>query len=209
MRLVVSADRRSPVGFGQIRRPAQLPVLTMVTGYSRWLSAMLLPSRRAEDLFAGWWQLIESAGCGAADAGLGWRGRDRAVAVWAGRAHRGVSGVPRDAGHQSGGAANPADPSEGHDRTLSRLFGAVVSAGSGLRLTGGLQQPDAAMDFGGQRPAAPGVGVRPADRIAADRHAMLALPPVAPAMGWRDWRHDWHVIITSAWTAMTTRCIRR
>ena len=26
-----------PVGFGQVRRPTQLPVLTMVTGYSRWL----------------------------------------------------------------------------------------------------------------------------------------------------------------------------
>jgi hypothetical protein len=29
-------------------------VLTMVCGYSRWLSAILIPSRRAEDLFAGW-----------------------------------------------------------------------------------------------------------------------------------------------------------
>ena len=51
-----------PVGFGQTRRPAQLPVLTMVTGYSRWLSAILIPTRRAEDLFAGWWRLIEALG---------------------------------------------------------------------------------------------------------------------------------------------------
>jgi transposase len=51
-----------PVGFGQVRRPAQVPVLTMVTGYSRWLSAVLIPSRRSEDLFAGWWQLIEALG---------------------------------------------------------------------------------------------------------------------------------------------------
>jgi transposase len=41
-----------PVGFGQTRHPTQLPVLTMVTGYSRWLSAVLIPTRRAEDLFA-------------------------------------------------------------------------------------------------------------------------------------------------------------
>ena len=33
-----------PVGFGQTRTPAQLPVLTMVTGYSRWLSAVLVPA---------------------------------------------------------------------------------------------------------------------------------------------------------------------
>ena len=35
----------------------------MVTGYSRWLSGVLIPSRRAEDLFAGWWlffQLVSS-----------------------------------------------------------------------------------------------------------------------------------------------------
>ena len=36
-----------PVGFGQIRRPTQLPVLTMVTGYSRWDSAVLIPTRSA------------------------------------------------------------------------------------------------------------------------------------------------------------------
>src|SRR5215469_6849093 len=37
-------------GFGQLRTARQLPVLTMVTGYSRWLSGVLIPSRRAEDL---------------------------------------------------------------------------------------------------------------------------------------------------------------
>src|SRR3954454_7357251 len=61
-----------PVGFGQTRRPAQLPVLTMVTGYSRWLSAVLIPTRRAEDLFAGWWRLIE--GLGAVPRTLVWDG---------------------------------------------------------------------------------------------------------------------------------------
>jgi hypothetical protein len=39
-----------------------LPVLTMVTGYARWLSAVLMPSRKAEDLFAGWWRLLEQLG---------------------------------------------------------------------------------------------------------------------------------------------------
>jgi hypothetical protein len=38
---------RAPVGYGQTRSPMQLPVLTMVLGYSRWLSAILLRSRRA------------------------------------------------------------------------------------------------------------------------------------------------------------------
>ena len=63
-RSATCGSRRStlPVGFGQIRTATQLPVLTMVTGYSRWLSAVLIPSRRAEDLFAGWWQLISRLG---------------------------------------------------------------------------------------------------------------------------------------------------
>jgi hypothetical protein len=39
-----------------------LTVLTMACGYSRWLSAVMVPSRRSEDLFAGWWQLIEKVG---------------------------------------------------------------------------------------------------------------------------------------------------
>jgi transposase len=51
-----------PVGFGQTRTARQLPVLTMVTGYARWLSATLIPSRRGQDLFAGWWRLIETLG---------------------------------------------------------------------------------------------------------------------------------------------------
>src|SRR4051812_14984545 len=53
---------RLPVGFGQVRRPAQLPVLTVITGYSRWLSAVLIPTRSSPELFAGWWQLIERLG---------------------------------------------------------------------------------------------------------------------------------------------------
>ena len=34
----------------------------MVTGYSRWLSGLLIPTRSAGDLFTGWWQLIEALG---------------------------------------------------------------------------------------------------------------------------------------------------
>ena len=34
----------------------------VVCGYSRWASALLVPSRHAEDLFAGWWAEIEALG---------------------------------------------------------------------------------------------------------------------------------------------------
>jgi transposase len=51
-----------PVEFGQTRQAPRLPVLVMVTGYARWLCARLIPSRAAEDLFAGWWQLFAGLG---------------------------------------------------------------------------------------------------------------------------------------------------
>ena len=55
-------DVKIPVGFGQFRTAKQLPVLTSVTGYSRWASALLIPSRSAQDLFAGWWQQLQAFG---------------------------------------------------------------------------------------------------------------------------------------------------
>jgi hypothetical protein len=53
---------RLPVGFGQTRTASQLPVLTMITGYARWASGLLVPMRRAEDLYAGWGWLIQQLG---------------------------------------------------------------------------------------------------------------------------------------------------
>jgi transposase len=51
-----------PVGFGQVRSAKQLPVLTMITGYARHVDGLLIPSRTAQDLFAGWWRLLERLG---------------------------------------------------------------------------------------------------------------------------------------------------
>lgn len=68
-----------PVGTGQVRRPVQLPVLTMITGYARWLMAVLVPTRHAQDLFAGWWQLI--AGLGTVPRVLVWDG-EGAIGRW-------------------------------------------------------------------------------------------------------------------------------
>jgi len=48
-----------PVGHGQ---SAILPVLVMTATYSRFISAVMLPSRQAGDLLAGMWQLISAVG---------------------------------------------------------------------------------------------------------------------------------------------------
>ena len=72
-------DISLPVGSGQVRTAKHLPVLTMACGYSRWLSAVLVPSRRSEDLFAGWWQLIDRLG--AVPRALVWDG-EGAIGEW-------------------------------------------------------------------------------------------------------------------------------
>jgi transposase len=75
-------DVEVPVGYGQIRTATALPVLTMVCGYSRWASAVLIPTRSAEDLYAGWWQHISVVG--ATPRVLVWDG-EGAIGRWRAR----------------------------------------------------------------------------------------------------------------------------
>jgi transposase len=178
-------DIELPVGFGQSRTAKRLPVLTMASGYSRWLSAVLVPSRQAEDLFAGWWQLI--AGLGAVPRTLVWDG-EGAVGRWrAGKpeltgdcqAFRGTLGVKVI-------ICKPADPEakglleRAHDY-LERSFlpGRVFTgpADFNAQLGGWLAIANSR--------AKRVLGCAPADRLAADKAAMLSLPPVAPVTGWR------------------------
>jgi transposase len=174
-----------PVGHGQTRTPTQLPVLTMVTGYARWLSAVLLPSRRAEDLFCGWWQLL--AQLGAVPRVLVWDGEGAVGRHRGGRSEltaecqgfRGTLGAkvlickPRDP--EAKGLIERA-----HDY-LERVFL------PGRSFTGPADfntQLTAWLAIVNRRPRR-ALGCAPTDRIAADRAAMLTLPPVAPAVGWR------------------------
>jgi transposase len=71
-----------PVGKCQVRTATALPVLTMVCGYSRWASAVLIPTRAAEDLYAGWWQHLSTLG--ATPRVLVWDG-EGAVGRWRAR----------------------------------------------------------------------------------------------------------------------------
>jgi hypothetical protein len=49
-----------PVGSGQSR--SKLPVLVMTLGFSRFMSATMIPSRQAGDILSGMWQLIGGIG---------------------------------------------------------------------------------------------------------------------------------------------------
>ena len=178
-------DIELPVGFGQTRTAKQLPVLTMVTGYSRWLSAVLVPTRSAEDLFAGWWQLI--AGLGAVPRLLVWDG-EGAV----GRHRRGASELTGECQAFRGVlgtrvfVCRPADPEA--KGLVERANGYLeTSFLPGRSFTGPGDFNAQLAEFTARANARPrrALGCAPAERVAADRAAMLTLPPVAPATGWR------------------------
>jgi transposase len=174
-----------PVGYGQTRPAPRLPVLTMVCGYSRTAAAVLIPSRTAEDLMAGWWQLISELG--AVPRVLVWDG-EGAVGRWRG----GRSELTADCQAFRGTLATkvvicrPADPEA--KGLVERLHDYLErSFLPGRSFTGPADfnaQVSAWLALVNTRPRR-ALGCAPADRIAADLAAMLALPPVAPATGWR------------------------
>jgi transposase len=174
-----------PVGFGQARTAKQLPVLTMITGYARHVDGLLIPSRRAEDLFAGWWQLV--ARLGAVPRALVWDG-EGAV----GKYRRGGSVLTADTQAFRGVLGTkvlilkPADPEA--KGLLERVHGHLeTSFLPGRRFTGPADFNAQLGEFfvrANQRWRR-SLGCAPADRIAADTAAMLTLPPVAPTTGWR------------------------
>jgi transposase len=177
-------DISLPVGFGQTRTATRLPVLVMVTGYARWLAARLIPSRVAEDLFAGWWQLI--AGLGAVPRALVWDGegavgqrrRRQTVLTEAAHGFRGVLGakvVICDPGDPE--AKGLVERANGYLET-SFLPGRMFSSPADFNA-----QLAAWLTLVNQRQRRV-LGCAPADRIEADRAAMLPLPPVAPVTGW-------------------------
>jgi transposase len=173
-----------PVGFGQTRTATRLPVLVMVTGYARWLAARLLPSRAAEDLFAGWWSLL--AQLGAVPRVLVWDGegavgqRRRRQTVLTEQAHgfRGVLGAKVV-------ICDPGDPEA--KGLVERANGYLeTSFLPGRSFTSPADFNAQLADWlvlVNQRPRRV-LGCAPADRIEADRAAMLPLPPVAPVTGW-------------------------
>jgi transposase len=174
-----------PVGFGQTRTATRLPVLVMVTGYARWLTARLLPSRVAEDLFAGWWSLLVQLGAVPrvlvwdGEGAVGQRRRRQTVLTEAAHGFRGVLGVKI-------WICDPADPEAK----------GLVERANGYLETSFLpgRHFSSPADFNTQlgdwlavvnQRTRRVLGCAPADRIQADRAAMLSLPPVAPVTGWR------------------------
>ena len=174
-----------PVGYGQMRTAKRLPVMTMCSGYSRWTAAVLIPRRETEDLYLGWWHLIQQLG--AVPKTLVWDG-EGAVGRWRARrseltadcqAFRGVLGA-------SVYICKPADPEakgmlERFHDYLERSFLPGRTFTSPEDFNTQLVEWMARANTRRMRV----LGCTPADRIAADRAAMMPLPPVPPQVGWR------------------------
>lgn len=172
-------DVRVPVGPGQDR---VLPVLVMVLGFSRLISAVMLPSRQGGDLLAGMWQVIE--GWGRVPKSLVW---DREAAI--------------------GGTGKPTTEVAGFAGTLATRIvlapardpefkGIVERANQYLEtsfLPGRMFTSPA--DFNAQvtewlaqtanRRLVRATGTRPAEAFTTDFQAMTLLPPMAPTTGLR------------------------
>jgi transposase len=173
---------RVPVG---PNRGMSLPVLVMVSGYSRWLMARMLPSRSAGDLFAGMWALVSLLG--AVPKTLVWD-NEGAVGAWKGgraqltqdaEAFRGMLGVRIR-------QCRPGDPEA--KGLVERANGYLETSFLPGRAFTGPHDFNAQLGDWLQRANQRHhrrLDCRPADRLDADRAAMVALPPVAPSVGWR------------------------
>jgi len=162
---------------------ASPPVLVVVASFSRFITAVMLPSRTTPDLLSGMWSLI-SRGIGAVPRRLLW---DNESGIGrGGRLAAGVSGF-------TGALATrivqckPFDPeSKG-----------IVERANGFLETSFLPGRcfTSPADFNTQLsqwlPLANARTVRalkarPVDLVEVDRAAMLPLPPVAPVLGWSE-----------------------
>jgi transposase len=170
-----------PLGFGQHGRP---PVLVMVCGYSRWLSATMIPTRQSPDLLDGHWQLLSRLQ--AVPRSLVWD-NESAVGQWRGgrpqltetmNAFRGSLGIRVI-------QCRPADPEA--KGLVERANGYLETSFLPGRRFASPQDFNAQLEqwlVRANNRVHRTLQARPADRIDADRQAMVTLPPVSPVVGW-------------------------
>jgi transposase len=179
-----------PLGHGKTATGDEVPpVLVMASGYSRWMLGLMIPSRHAEDLVLGTWRLLQQLGGVPGqlvwdnEGGVGkYRGRGRPPVLSRQFAEfRGLLGCevvvlpPREPEHK-GIAERNNDYLE-----TSFLPGREFASPADFNAQQGEWMALANSRF--KRV----LGCAPADRIAADRAAMAALPPIAESsLGWHN-----------------------
>lgn len=163
-------------------RTAIFPVRVMVAAHSKFITAVMLPSRTTPDLLCGMWQLI--AGLGAVPRRLLW---DNETGI--GRRGRLAEGVGAFCGTLATSMvqARPYDPEtkgvvERANQYLETSFlpGRTFTSPADFtaQLTHWLVKAN--------RRTVRALRARPVDLLGADRAAMLALPPLPPKVGFSD-----------------------
>ncbi len=179
-----------PVGHGTVvSGEASPPVLVMASGYSRWMLGLMIPSRHAGDLVLGTWELLQRLGGVPGqlvwdnEGGVGkFRGFGRPPALSRQFAEfRGLLGcevvvLPRREPEHKGIVGRNNDYLE-----TSFLPGRSFASPADFNAQLGEWTL-----LANSRPKRV-LGCAPAGRIAADRAAMAALPPIAESsLGWHN-----------------------
>lgn len=172
-------EPRIPVAVGQAR---VLPVLVMTLAFSRFMTALMIPSRQAGDILAGMWTLIQGVGrvtrtlLWDRESAIGGTGRVSApAAAFAGTLATQIwLAPPRDAEFKG--------MVERHNQFLETSFLPGRSFASPADFNAQLAEwlPHA------NARTVRSIQGRPVDLLQAEHASMLALPPVAPPIGLRD-----------------------
>lgn len=171
-----------PLGAGQQGSP---PVLVMTSGYSRMRWAVMIASRIAPDLIAGHWQLLTAMG--AVPRQLVWD-NEGAVGCW----RRGKPALAEEFESFRGALGigvhlcRPRDPeAKGLTERNNGYFETSFLPGRTFTGPGDFNtQLGGFLDRANARHSRR-IGCAPTARWAADRDAMLTLPPAPPVIGWK------------------------
>jgi transposase len=169
--------KQIPVGVASSR---VLPVLVMVCSFSRFISAVMVPTRTTGDLLAGMWSLL-SESIGAVPHRLIW---DNEAGI--GRRNHLAEGVPGFVGTLATKIVQLKAYDPESKGVVERANGYLeTSFLPGREFTG-------PADFNAQLTdwlvlantrLVRSLGARPSDLITEDRARMLALPPISPSVG--------------------------
>jgi hypothetical protein len=167
-----------PVGHGQVE--TMLPVLVMTQTFSRFMSAIMLPSRQGGDLTAGMWSLIQQVGRVSKtllwdrESAIGGRGKVSLIAAtFAGTlATRFDLAPPRDPEFKG-----MVERNNGYLET-SFLPGRRFSSPQDFA-----QQPQAWLTERANQRRVRSIQARPVDLLPADYERMVPLPPNDPIVG--------------------------
>lgn len=198
-------ETRIPVGHGQER---MLPVLVMVACFSRWIDAVMLPSRQGGDLLAGMWEIlcrwdrVPKTLVWDREAAIGGKGKlTGSAAVFAGTlATRIRLAPPRDP--ETKGIVERANGYLETSFLPGRTF--AGPADFNTQLAGWLPKAN-------QRRVR-AIKARPVDVWGQDTQAMLALPPMSPVVGLTHrvrLGRDYYVRIDANDYSVDPRCIGR